>query len=98
MNKNDNKKVSRVALKVSAVLGAALASLTGTKSEALNTMFEGDASANKEQVQDYKIKPMPVLKLNMENPADSKFVANHQSHGSHRSHSSHYSHRSGGPR
>jgi hypothetical protein len=39
-------------------------------------------------------KPMPVLKLNLNNPDDSKFIASHQSHRSHSSHRSHYSHRS----
>jgi hypothetical protein len=52
-----------------------------------------------------KIKPMPILKLNLQNPDLSKFIAQHDSHSSHdshnshdshSSHSSHYSHDSGG--
>ena len=83
--------------KVAAIMGAALAAISGIHSTA-NASTNETTSSNESNSFEYKAqkrKPMPVMKLNMQNPEDSRFIANHNSHSSHRSHYSHYSHRSG---
>jgi hypothetical protein len=91
------KKKNLLNAKVMAIMGAALAAITGVngsvKAAALESLPNNDA--NSTEFKTLKRKPMPVLKLNIHNVEDSKFVASHVSHASHRSHYSHYSHRSG---
>lgn len=91
---NNNKKgLANLTKKAAAVFGAALAALTGVDANATMTPQNDNFESNTIQVKEIgKVKPMPILKLNMDNPDDSQFVASHTSHSSHRSHSSHYSH------
>lgn len=91
------KKKNVLNSKITAIMGAALAAISGIGN---NVHAADNASGmvsdnNSIEFNAQKKKPMPVLKLNLQNLADSKFVANHNSHASHRSHYSHYSHRSG---
>lgn len=94
MISNNTGQFSKLAKKASLIFAAAMSILAIGKSEAnqgqkTNTADEGktiEFSSIKA-----KVKPMPVLKLNMNNPELSRLVA---SHGSHSSHSSHSSHRS----
>lgn len=100
MDSNNNKKgLANLTRKAAAVFGAALAALTGVNSNATMTLQNDNFESNMIQVKEVgKVKPMPILKLNMDNPDDSQFIASHtshRSHSSHSSHSSHYSHRSG---
>ena len=81
--------------KATAVFGAALAALTSSSANA--TLVNNEEVNNNNTIQfqaKNNRKPMPVLKLNINNVEDSQFVAAHRSHSSHSSHSSHYSHRS----
>ncbi len=96
MESNKKNGLANLTKKATAIFGAALAALTGFNAN--NSIpSEIDNLENKTiQVKEIgKVKPMPVLKLNMNNPENSQFVASHRSHSSHRSHYSHYSHRSG---
>ena len=88
------KKRTNLILKVSAIAGSALAAIYGVESK-IENMEHLTGGPNTIQMKPNSKKPMPVLKLNLLNIEDSKFVASHVSHASHRSHSSHYSHRSG---
>ena len=96
---NQYKSLTNLTKKAAAVFGTALAALTGVNAEEAMTPHNDDVESNLIQVNGVgKVKPMPVLKLNMDNPDASQFVASHtshRSHSSHRSHYSHYSHRSG---
>ncbi len=98
-SKNNKKGLANLTKKAAVVFGAALAALTGVDVNAAVAPQNDNFTSKTIQVKEIgKIKPMPILKLNMENPDDSQFVASHvshSSHSSHRSHSSHYSHRSG---
>jgi len=89
-------KLDNLSGKIAVVIAAALATIHGVnkQEEILKLDEKNDNSGN---IRNYssKIKPMPVLKMNLLNPENSQFVASHTSHSSHRSHSSHYSHRSG---
>lgn len=95
MENNKNKKgISNLSKKASVIFGLAIAALTGTQAKAAEFPIL-DLEPTEIQIgNEKKIKPMPVLKLNPNNPDDSQFVANHSSHRSHSSHSSHSSHRS----
>ncbi len=87
-------RILNLTKKATAVFGAALAALTSTSANA--TLVNEDVINNNTiqfQAKSTR-KPMPVLKLNLNNVEDSQFVAAHRSHSSHSSHSSHYSHRS----
>jgi hypothetical protein len=100
MDSNNYKKgLANLTKKAAAVFGAALTALIGVDANATITSQNDTFELNTIQVKEIsKVKPMPVLKLNMDNPDDSQFVASHnshRSHSSHRSHYSHYSHRSG---
>lgn len=96
---NQNNNVTNLTKKAAAVFGTALAALTGLNTEEVLTTQSDKIESNVIQANGIgKVKPMPVLKLNMDNPDASQFVASHtshRSHSSHRSHYSHYSHRSG---
>lgn len=94
-NKNKKSQIN-FTKKVTSVLVSALAGLTGVVTMTTATYSDDNFESGANQIKENgKVKPMPVLKLNMDNPDDSKFVASHQSHRSHSSHRSHYSHRSG---
>jgi hypothetical protein len=103
MDSNNNKKgLANLTKKAAAVFGAALAALTGVDTNSTMTPQNDNVESNTIQVKEIgKVKPMPILKLNMDNPENSLFVSQHRSHYSHSSHSSHsshyshYSHRSG---
>ena len=90
----------KLQLLISSIVGTAIASSNNVEASELNS--NNDLLVNNpgnEKFQKYFKKPMPVLKINFNNPEDSKFVASHVSHRSHSSHSSHrshFSHRSGG--
>jgi hypothetical protein len=93
----DSKKnrILNLTKKATAVFGAALAALTSSSANA--TVVNEDVVNNNNIIQfqaKNTRKPMPVLKLNLNNVENSQFVAQHRSHSSHSSHSSHYSHRS----
>ena len=93
----DSKKnrILNLTKKATAVFGAALAALTSSSASA--TVVNEDVVNNNNIIQfqaKNTRKPMPVLKLNLNNVENSQFVAQHRSHSSHSSHSSHYSHRS----
>jgi hypothetical protein len=101
-NKNNKKGLANLTKKAAAVFGAALAALTGVDANAPTAFPNDNFESNTIQVKEVgKVKPMPILKLNLANPDASRLVANHtshyshSSHSSHRSHYSHYSHRSG---
>jgi hypothetical protein len=95
-SKNNKKGLANLTKKAAAVFGAALAALTGVDVNTATTFSNDNFESNTIQVNEIgKVKPMPILKLNLDNPDDSKFVASHTSHRSHSSHRSHYSHRSG---
>lgn len=99
MDSTNKKGLANLTKKAASVFGAALAALTGVDANATITPQNDKFESNTIQVKEIgKVKPMPILKLNMDNPDDSQFVASHtshRSHSSHSSHSSHYSHRSG---
>lgn len=84
--------------KAAAIFGSAFAALTGVQSTTSTPAQVDNFESKTFQVKEIgKVKPMPVLKLNPNNPENSQFVAQHRSHSSHSSHSSHrshYSHRS----
>lgn len=92
--KAKKNRILDLSKKTTAVFGAALAALTST---AANAKLVNDDVVNDNTIQ-FQVrstrKPMPVLKLNLNNVEDSQFVAAHRSHSSHSSHRSHYSHRS----
>ncbi len=94
----NNKKNGLVNLtkKATAIFGAALAALTGVQVNSTTALQPDNLESKTIQVNEMvKVKPMPILKLNMHNPENSQFTASHRSHSSHSSHRSHYSHRSG---
>lgn len=102
MENNKKNQIISLAKKAAAVFGAAFAALTGGNANAVSVIQGDNYDVNTIQIKEnFKVKPMPVLKLNFSNPEDSQFVSSHTSHSSHRSHSSHsshsshYSHRSG---
>jgi len=95
MDSNKKNGLANLTKKATAIFGAALAALSGTETIAAPVQSGNSESKTIQIAQITKAKPMPVLKLNMSNPANSQFVALHNSHSSHRSHSSHFSHRSG---
>ena|ERR1700754_1700517 len=79
-----------------AIVGIAAVGIGGSKSE--NTSFSQSENLEGSKLtvgQIGKVKPMPVLKMNLNDPSKNQFVASHASHRSHSSHSSHHSHRSG---
>jgi hypothetical protein len=85
------KKKLSLSAKTAAIFGAALAAISSNQK--ISTVITEDSFES--NVKDIKVqakKPMPVLKLNLNNPEESKFVAGHVSHASHRSHASHSSH------
>ena len=95
MEDNKNKKgISNLSKKASAIFGLAIAALTGTQTKAVEFPLVNLEPTEIQISNNQKVKPMPVLKLNPNNPEDSQFVANHSSHRSHSSHSSHRSHSS----
>ena len=95
MNSKKNG-LANLTKKAAAVFGVALAALTGIQANASTSALTDNSDASTIQNEGVRnIKPMPVLKLNPNNPANSRFIAQHESHSSHSSHSSHYSHRSG---
>ena len=91
----DNKNKKSLSKKLAMVFAASLAALTGTAANVANNNSHNTEGKTIELKQSNKVKPMPVLKLNI-NQGQSKFVAQHTSHSSHSSHYSHSSHRSGG--
>jgi len=97
--KNNKKGLFNLTKKAAAVFGAALAALTGVDANAGTAFPNDNFESNTIEFKEIgKVKPMPIFKLNLDNPDDSQFVASHtshSSHSSHRSHFSHYSHRSG---
>lgn len=96
MEKRKKNGLLLLSKKVAAILGAALASTSFVNSAVVeNSLTETVPPSNGNQISVSpmaKSKPMPVLKLNPNNPNASKFIASHASHRSHRSHQSHYSH------
>lgn len=99
MDSNKKKGIANLTKKAAAIFGAAFAALTGIQTTAYIPAQVESVDGNTIQVKESsKVKPMPVLKLNPNNPENSQFFAQHRSHSSHSSHSSHrshYSHRSG---
>ncbi len=99
MNSNKKNGLANLTKKAAAIFGTALAAITGIQSNAMVTTPVDNLNGNTIQIKEIgKVKPMPILKLNPNNPENSQFVAQHRSHSSHSSHSahsSHYSHRSG---
>lgn len=97
MNKKNG--IANLTKKATAIFGAALAAITGIQATPSLASHESDYSNKTIQFKEIgKVKPMPVLKLNPNDPENSQFVNLHRSHSSHSSHSSHrshYSHRSG---
>ncbi|OQP57108.1 hypothetical protein A3860_11120 [Niastella vici] len=94
---NHEKGKSGLTKKIAIIVGAAIAALgvQKTSATALPELPAADGK-NIDYAKDAaKPKKMPVLKLNPQNPGQSKFVAQHNSHSSHSSHSSHHSHYSG---
>ena len=85
------KKKLSLSAKTAAIFGAALAAISSTQKMS-TTITEESFVSNIKDIKVQSRKPMPVLKLNLNNPDDSKFVAGHVSHASHRSHASHSSH------
>ena len=91
--------MSKLNSKISAIIGAALASINSVDAKELNIKKVNHDDSKTESFDNFNRKPMPVLKLDLNNPENNKFIASHVSHASHRSHSSHrshFSHRSGG--
>ena len=92
-----NKKgLSNLRNKVVAIFGSALAAITGILS---TTPAVASEPANPSlglsaHVERFRMKAVPVLKLNLNKSADSQLIASHRSHSSHSSHKSHSSHRS----
>jgi len=85
--------------KISAIIGAALASVNNIEAKEFQIPQLDNDDSNTESFESISKKPMPVLRLDINNPENHKFIASHVSHASHRSHSSHrshFSHRSGG--
>jgi hypothetical protein len=96
MDINKKNGLANLTKKAAAIFGTALAALTGVQTTAAIPSQLDNLDSKRIQVKEIsKVKPMPVLKLNMHNPENSQFVASHSSHSSHSSHRSHYSHRSG---
>ena len=94
----ENKKSGLTILrnKVAAIVGSAIAAITGvliSDSPSTTTIdFSNETSVN--QISFMNFRTAPVLKLNLNNSKDSHLVAMHGSHKSHSSHSSHSSHKS----
>jgi hypothetical protein len=85
-------KLTNLAKKATMVFSASLAALTGIASNTLPTQTVDNSDGKIiEQSKANTVKPMTVLKLNVNNPELSKLIASHQSHSSHSSHRSHYS-------
>jgi hypothetical protein len=99
MESNNKKGIANLTKKAATVFGAALSALTGVDANVITTSQNDNFESNTIQFKEIgKVKPMPVLKLNINNLDNSQFVASHtshRSHSSHRSHRSHYSHWSG---
>lgn len=99
MNSKKKNGLTNLTKKATAIFGAALASLTSVQTTASVPEQTDNLESKTIQTKEIgKVKPMPILKLNLNNPENNKFVAQHRSHSSHSSHSSHrshYSHRSG---
>jgi hypothetical protein len=99
MEKTSKKGFINLTKKATAIFGAALAALNGIDNNSIHSEQSTNQETNTINFKGIgKTKPMPVLKLNFDNPENSQFVASHashRSHSSHRSHYSHYSHRSG---
>ena len=94
--KMERKKngLTNLAFRAATIVGAALASLKGGDAKA-NPVIHNDPSLNNiEQTKLGRFKPMPVLRLNINNPENSRFISQHDSHYSHSSHDSHSSHSS----
>lgn len=89
-------RILNLTKKVTAVFGVALAALTSNTVNAttVNQDVVSDDNIIQFQAKTSK-KPMPLMKLNLNNVEKSKFVASHMSHRSHSSHRSHMSHFSG---
>ena len=84
--------MSSLSKKVALIVVASLSALTvsaGTLPSQSN--FAEGKTIEYQQVKTVR-KPMPVLKLNINNPSLGKFYASHRSHSSHHSHRSHHSH------
>ena len=76
MKSNNKNGLANLTRKATAVFGAALSALTGVDSNAIISTQNEDFESNTIQLKEIgKIKPMPVLKLNIDNPANSQFVA-----------------------
>jgi hypothetical protein len=96
MENNKKSGFANLMKKTAAIFGASFTALTGIQTTIALPSQLDNLDDKRIQVKEInKVKPMPVLKLNMHNPENSQFVASHRSHSSHRSHYSHYSHRSG---
>lgn len=96
MDKKKKNGLVNLTMKATAIFGAAMAALTGIQPSAPINSEQANLDGRTVQLNEIaKKKPMPLLKLNIHNPENSHFVANHTSHRSHSSHRSHYSHRSG---
>jgi hypothetical protein len=91
-----NKGKSGLGLKVAMIVSAAIAALGVQKTNATTELPAADNKNIDFAQETAKPKKMPVLKLNPQNLAQSRFVAQHSSHSSHSSHASHSSHHSGG--
>ena len=93
MDSNKKNGLANLTKKAAAIFGSALAALTGIQANATMPTQLDNLESKTIQVKEIgKVRPMPVLKLNIHNPENSQFVANHSSHGSHGSHGSHRSH------
>jgi hypothetical protein len=92
---NQKNRFLNLTKKASAVFASALAALT---SNSVNAEVNNEIILQNDNTINYSTigpkKPMPVMKLNLNNVENSHFVAAHRSHYSHSSHYSHYSHRS----
>jgi hypothetical protein len=96
MDNNKKNGLANLTKKAAAIFGASIAALTGVQTTASVSAQVDNLDSKTIQVKGIsKVKPMPVLKLNMHDPENSQFVASHASHRSHRSHRSHFSHMSG---
>lgn len=95
MESNKKKGLVNLTKRTTAILSAALTALTGSKAIASAPITNGLLKSNTVEFKSIKSKPMSILKLNVNNPENSKFVTSHRSHSSHSSHRSHSSHYSG---
>ncbi len=96
MDNNKKNGLANLTKKATAIFGSALAALTGIQANVnMPTQLDNLESKTIQVKEIGKVKPMPVLKLNMHDPENSHFVTSLTSHRSHSSHRSHYSHKSG---